>query len=51
MGVKSFCREPEAQAVAEPAALERRAVLDFGTPQGVDNVDAYCLMVGSFRWG
>jgi hypothetical protein len=26
------------------------AVLDLGTPQGVDNVDAYCLMATSFRW-
>jgi len=28
----------------------RRAVVDLGTPQGVDNVDAYRLMVESFRW-
>ena len=28
----------------------RRAVVDLGTPQGVDNVDAYRLMIGSFRW-
>jgi hypothetical protein len=28
----------------------RRAVIDLGTPQGVDNVDAYRLMVESFRW-
>lgn len=26
------------------------AVLDLGTPQGVDNVDAYCLMATSFQW-
>lgn len=26
------------------------AVVDLGTPQGVDNVDAYCLMVTSLRW-
>jgi hypothetical protein len=26
------------------------AVVDLGTPQGVDNVDAYCLMITSFRW-
>ena len=26
------------------------AVVDLGTPQGVDNVDAYRLMVESFRW-
>jgi hypothetical protein len=24
--------------------------IDEGTPQGVDNVDAYCLMISSFRW-
>jgi hypothetical protein len=28
----------------------RRAVVDLGTPQGVDNVDAYRLMIQSFRW-
>ena len=27
-----------------------RAVIDLGTPQGVDNVDAYRLMSESFRW-
>jgi len=27
-----------------------RAVVDLGTPQGVDNVDAYRLMIDSFRW-
>ena len=26
------------------------AVVDLGTPQGVDNVDAYRLMIQSFRW-
>jgi hypothetical protein len=26
------------------------AVIDLGTPKGVDNVDAYRLMVESFRW-
>jgi hypothetical protein len=26
------------------------AVLDLGTPVGVDNVDAYRLMIESFRW-
>ena len=26
------------------------AVVDLGTPQGVDNVDAYKLMIESFRW-
>jgi hypothetical protein len=29
---------------------DRRAVVDLGTPQGVDNVDAYRLMIESFRW-
>ncbi len=28
----------------------RRAVIDLGTPAGVDNVDAYRLIIGSFRW-
>jgi hypothetical protein len=28
----------------------RRAVVDLGTPQGIDNVDAYRLMIESFRW-
>ena len=28
----------------------RRAVVDLGTPQGVDYVDAYRLMIESFRW-
>ena len=28
----------------------RHAVVDLGTPQGVDNVDAYRLMIESFRW-
>jgi hypothetical protein len=27
-----------------------RVIVDLGTPQGVDNVDAYCLMIASFRW-
>jgi hypothetical protein len=26
------------------------AVVDLGTPQGVDNVDAYRMMSHSFRW-
>jgi hypothetical protein len=26
------------------------AIVDLGTPQGVDNVDAYRLMIESFRW-
>ncbi len=28
----------------------KRAVIDLGTPVGVDNVDGYRLMVQSFRW-
>jgi hypothetical protein len=28
----------------------RYAVADLGTPKGVDNVDAYRMMIGSFRW-
>jgi hypothetical protein len=28
----------------------KRAVVDLGTPVGVDNVDGYRLMVQSFRW-
>jgi hypothetical protein len=28
----------------------RRVIVDLGTPQGVDNVDAYRLMIESFRW-
>ena len=32
------------------AGSGRRAVVDLGTPQGVDNVDAYRLMIQSFRW-
>jgi hypothetical protein len=28
----------------------RVAVLDLGTPRGVDNVDAYRLMSESFTW-
>jgi hypothetical protein len=27
-----------------------QAVVDLGTPRGVDNVDAYRLMIESFRW-
>jgi hypothetical protein len=29
----------------------RVAIIDLGTPQGVDNVDAYRKMIESFRWG
>ncbi len=28
----------------------KAATVDLGTPQGVDNVDAYRLMIESFRW-
>jgi hypothetical protein len=28
----------------------RRVIVDLGTPHGVDNVDAYCLMIASFAW-
>ncbi len=28
----------------------KTAVVDLGTPVGVDNVDAYRLMIQSFRW-
>lgn len=28
----------------------RVAVVDLGTPRGVDNVDAYRMMIESFRW-
>ncbi|HEY2439263.1 MAG TPA: PsbP-related protein [Solirubrobacteraceae bacterium] len=28
----------------------RTAVVDLGTPKGVDNVDAYRMMIESFRW-
>ena len=28
----------------------KRAIVDLGTPVGVDNVDAYRLMIQSFRW-
>ncbi len=29
----------------------RVATVDLGTPKGVDNVDAYRMMIRSFRWG
>jgi hypothetical protein len=29
---------------------DKEAVVDLGTPVGVDNVDAYRLMIDSFRW-
>jgi hypothetical protein len=28
----------------------RVAIVELGTPQGVDNVDAYKRMIGSFKW-
>ena len=28
----------------------QEAIVDLGTPQGVDNVDAYRLMIESFKW-
>ena len=28
----------------------KEAIVDLGTPVGVDNVDAYRLMIESFRW-
>jgi hypothetical protein len=34
----------------ELASGGRRAVVDLGTPRGVDNVDAYRMMIESFRW-
>jgi hypothetical protein len=34
----------------ELASHGRVAVIDLGTPRGVDNVDAYRMMINSFRW-
>lgn len=34
----------------ELAKNGRRAIVDLGTPKGVDNVDAYRMMIESFRW-
>jgi hypothetical protein len=34
----------------ELARSGKRATVDLGTPKGVDNVDAYRMMVESFRW-
>jgi hypothetical protein len=28
----------------------KEAIVDLGTPKGVDNIDAYRLMIESFRW-
>ena len=30
--------------------MGKHAVIDLGTPHGVDNIDAYRLMIDSFRW-
>jgi hypothetical protein len=32
------------------ARAGRVAIVDLGTPLGVDNVDAYRMMINSFRW-
>jgi hypothetical protein len=32
------------------AGSGRYAIVDLGSPKGVDNVDAYKMMIGSFRW-
>jgi hypothetical protein len=34
----------------ELASGGRVAVIDLGTPRGVDNVDAYRMIINSFRW-
>lgn len=34
----------------ELAHAGERATVDLGTPTGVDNVDAYRMMINSFRW-
>lgn len=34
----------------EFARNSKLAVVELGTPQGVDNVDAYRMMIQSFRW-
>ena len=34
----------------ELAKGAERAVVDLGTPKGVDNVDAYRMMIQSFKW-
>jgi hypothetical protein len=34
----------------ELASGGRRAIVDLATPKGVDNVDAYRLMINSLRW-
>ena len=42
-------REAHRRPVRRPRA-GKHAVIDLGTPEGVDNVDAYRLMSESFRW-
>jgi hypothetical protein len=32
------------------ASAGKTATVDLGTPKGVDNVDAYRMMIESFRW-
>jgi hypothetical protein len=32
------------------AANGKTATVDLGTPKGVDNVDAYRLMIESYKW-
>jgi hypothetical protein len=42
------------QLVVDRYALARggrTAIVDLGTPRGVDNVDAYRMMIESFHWG
>jgi hypothetical protein len=34
----------------ELSGAGKRATVDLGTPKGVDNVDAYRMMINSFRW-
>jgi hypothetical protein len=34
----------------ELAKRGKRAVVDLGTPKGVDNADAYRMMIHSFKW-
>ena len=34
----------------ELSGMGKRATVDLGTPKGVDNVDAYRMMINSFRW-
>ena len=46
-------RQIEAARVAMTRFIKRggkEAIVDLATPVGVDNVDAYRLMIESFRW-